>query len=169
MKSQIKNVLCAIVIAAVSLGAAQYAEAALPVAGGAVVIGGPNPGDWAACKFKCYQRQDGSIGGWAIHKYSTWNSTIRNEITSTVVMNDGMIGMAGSITDSDEFPQYQGWTLFFAVEDNGHDGEIPDRMSDILVLPPNEYPNAQSIYDMLGGVVPPEYVFDVIRGDLKTF
>ncbi len=164
MKSQLKNVLCAIILAAISLGAAQQAYAAGPVAAGYSWSYRGN--ERRTVTFVCIERLNGSIRGWAEFDYTDQDSHVMG-ITSMVGLKDGTICLAGPITEHPN-PQMIGWTGFFGVRDRGRRGEGLDSVTTLLVAPP-EFPDAQAILDYLGGFIPEEQFQLTSGGDVKVW
>lgn len=163
MKFQLKNVLCAIVLAAISLGAAQQAHAAKLIAAGY---------SWSfrgeerrTVTFVCVGHRDQSIRGWAEFDY-TDQANQAMLITSQVGLKDGTLCMAGPIIEHGD-PNMIGWTGFFGVRDLGGRGQNLDSVTYLLIAPP-EFPDAQAILDYLGGRIQEDRFLLIEGGDVRV-
>lgn len=164
MKFQLKNVLCAIVLVAVALGAVQQAQAARLIAAG---FSWSNRGeDRRTVTFVCINHPDQSVRGWAEFDY-TDQPNHAMLITSQVGLKDGTLCMAGPIIEHPD-PVMIGWTGFFGVRDRGGRGENLDSVTLLLIAPP-EYPDAQAILDFIGGSIPEEQFVGVEGGDVRVW
>ncbi len=165
MKSQLKSIVFALVLAAMSLGAVQQAQAAKLIAGG-FSYSVRSDGEVRTVTFVSVYHKGKGVSGWAEFDFTDMDS-IRHDITSAVMLDDGTLCMAGPITAHPN-PDMIGWTGFFAVRDNGRLNEDPDQVSLNLIAPP-DYPDAQSILDFIGGSVPDEKFIPIDGGKVKVF
>ncbi len=165
MTSQLKNIVVALMLAALSLGAVEQAQASRLIAGG-YSYSVRFDGEVRTVTFVSVYHKGKGISGWAEFEH-TDIGTFRHDITSAVLLDDGTLCMAGPITAAPD-PNVIGWTGFFAVRDNGKIGEDPDQVSQNLIAPP-EYADAQSILDFIGGSVPEDKFIPIDGGKVKVF
>jgi hypothetical protein len=165
MKSQLKSMLLAVVLVAISLGAAQQAQAAKLISAGYSWTVRAD-GERRTVTYVSVYHKGGEVSGWAEFEY-TDQGTVRHDITSAYMFDDGTLCMAGPLTEVPD-PALLGWTAFFAVRDNGRDKENPDTVTLLLIAPP-DYPDVQSILDYIGGFVPEDKFVPITGGRVKVF
>lgn len=164
MKFQLKNVLCTLVVAAISLAAAGQAQAANLIAAG---YSWTDRGqERRTVTFICVRHRDQSIRGWAEFDY-TDQPNHAMLITSEVALQDGTVCMAGPIIEHGD-PSKIGWTGFFGVRDLGGRGEDLDKVSVLLVAPP-EFPDVEAILKAIGGFIPEEQFLLTDGGDVRVW